>query len=164
MLARRLARLSISLTAIEGVPMPSPTDPADVDHPELRELALQADWVAQLEGAVGALEDLVLDFTEDEEPAPDDDAGEEEPLAVALSVVQSAYEDADRALEERVARWLAEDPEHWPIFRLVVLETWQQEPGQWRERVPRWVRALGTTTTIAHFQEDPFGRQRVVDI
>ena len=144
--------------------MVSPTDPADVDPPELRELALQANWVAQLEGAVEALEDLVLDFTENEELTPDDDAGGDGPLAVALSVVQSAYEDADRALEERVATWLAEDPEHWPIFRLVVLEPWQPEPGQWREEVPRWVRTLGANTTIAHFQQDPFGRQRVVDL
>ena len=109
------------------------------------------------------MEDLVLDLTEDEELAPDDDAGEE-PLAVALSVVQSTYEEADRTLEERVAVWLAEDPEHWPIFRLVVLDPWQRDPGQSHEGVPRWVRTLGANTTIAHFQQDPFERQRVVDI
>ncbi len=88
---------------------------------------------------------------------------DEDPLAVALSVLQSVYEEADRELEAAAIAWLAVDPEHWPIFRLVVLEPWQQEPGQWREEVPRWVRTLGTNTTLAHFQQDPFGRQRVVD-
>ena len=139
--------------------MPPIAEPAHVDHPELRELALQAAWVAKLEEATEVLDDLVVALTED-----GDDAGEnvnpanENPLAVALSVVRAAYEDADR---ERAIAWLAEDPEHWPIFRLVLLDPWQGEPGRWREGVPRWVRALGSDTVLAHFQQDPYGRREL---
>ena len=34
----------------------------------------------------------------------------------------STYEEADRALEADVTEWLAKDPEHWPIFRLVIFD------------------------------------------
>ena len=148
------------------------TDPSHVDHPALRELALAAAWVAQLEEAVEVLEDLVGDFGEDEE-APGGDTGDpddpgapadEDPLAVALAVVQERYEEEDRRLEERLAHWLAEDPEHWPIFRLVVLDPWQTEPGRWRAGVPGWIRSLGTDAVLAHFQHDPFGRQVMLDV
>ena len=73
------------------------------------------------------------------------------------------FEEADQALEARVTEWLAQDPEHWPIFRLVVLDPWQEQPGQWRKDAPGWVRSLGTNTALAHFQQDPYGRQRVID-
>ena len=88
---------------------------------------------------------------------------DEDPLEVALSVVNANFEAADQELEARVTEWLAKDPEHWPIFRLVVLDPWQEQPGQWREDVPGWVRSLGTNTALAHFQQDPYGRQRVID-
>jgi hypothetical protein len=29
-----------------------------------------------------------------------------------------------------VMEWLAQDPEHWPIFRLVVLDPWQEQSGR----------------------------------
>ena len=145
--------------------MPPITDPAQVDHPELRELALRAAWVAKLEEAMEALEDLVLDLADDEDDAGMDvDPADEDPLGVALAVVQATYEDADRALEERATAWLAEDPEHWPIFRLVLLERWQEGPGRWRAGAPRWVLTLAADTVLAHFQQDPYGRQRVVDL
>ena len=85
---------------------------------------------------------------------------EADPLETAWSIVQTTFEDADQALEARVTEWLAQDPEHWPIFRLVVLDPWQEEPGHWREDAPGWVRSLGTNTAPAHFQQDPYGRQR----
>ncbi|MDP9366125.1 MAG: hypothetical protein M3Q10_18220 [Chloroflexota bacterium] len=140
--------------------MPPPTDPAQVDHPELRGLGLQAAWVAKLEEATEALENLVVDLIEGDEAEPPD----EDPLAVALSVVQAAYEDADRELEERAIAWLAADPEHWPIFRLVLLDPWQEEPGRWREGVPHWVRVLAADTVLAHFQQDAYGRGRELDL
>ena len=105
--------------------MPSVTEPAQVDHPVLRELALRAASVAKLEEAVEALEDLIPHLSEDEDEAEPSD---EDPLAVALPVVQAAYEDADRELEANAIAWLAADPEHWPIFRLVLLDPWQEEP------------------------------------
>ena len=141
--------------------MPPITDPAQVDHPELRELALQAAWVAKLEEATEALGDLVVDLADDEDDAGMDvDPADEDPLGVALAVVQAAYEDADRALEERATAWLADDPEHWPVFRLVLLDPWQEGTGRWRAGAPRWVLALATDTVLAHFRHDPYGRRR----
>src|SRR5687768_14809879 len=96
------------------------TDPTQVDHPELREFAIQAASVAKLEDAVGVLEDLVVDLA-DEELGSDVEPVEDDPLEVALSIVNAHFEEADQELEARVTEWLAQDPEHWPIFRLVVL-------------------------------------------
>jgi hypothetical protein len=67
-------------------------------------------------------------------------------------------------LRARVAAWLAQDPEHWPIFRLVVLDPWQEKPGLWCGDVSGWVQTLGTNTTLAHVQQDPYGSQRVIDV
>ena len=137
--------------------MTPPTDPAQLDHPAIRELALEAVWVAKLEEAMEVLEDLVVDLSDDDQAQAEPEPSDEDPLTVALSVVQAAYEDADSALEERAIAWLAQDPEHWPIFRLVLLEPWQHGPGRWREGVPRWVRVLAADTVLAHFQQDPYG-------
>ena len=129
-------------------------------------MALNAALVAKLEDAIEILEDLVNDL-EEEGSNEGEDAGQEshddDPLVAALHVVVEAYESADAELEERLARWLARDPEHWPIFRLAVLDAWQVTPGHWREGVPGWVRALATNAAIAHYQQDPFGRQQVLD-
>jgi hypothetical protein len=137
-------------------------DPTDIDHPQLCEFALQAERVAKLEDAVGVLEGLVIDLVHEELP-PDAEPEEDHPLEVALALVEAEFEEADRELEARVTEWLAEDPEHWPIFRLIVLDPWQERPGRWREDVPGWVRTLGTNTALAHFQQDPLGRQRMID-
>jgi hypothetical protein len=139
------------------------SDPTQIDHPDLRQFGVQAAWVAQLEDAVGVLEELVVDFV-DEDRRLELDRWVEDPLEVALSVVHANYEEADHALEARVTGWLAQDPEHWSIFRLVVLVPWQEQPVQWREDVPLWVRRLETNTALAHFQHDPCGRQRVIDV
>lgn len=145
-------------------------DPAHVDHPALRELALAAGWVAKLEEAVNVLEDLVGDFARDgdfsdgERDEGDALVPQDDPLAVALGVVQERYEEEDRDLEGRIVAWLAEDPEHWAIFRLVVLDPWQERPGNWRTTTPGWVRTLATDATLAHFQHDPYGRQAHLDL
>jgi hypothetical protein len=144
-----------------------PTDPRDIDHPALREFALHAAWVAKLEETVDVLEDLVADLRDD---VADDDADGalevllEDPLDVALSIVSNDYEEADQALEGEVIAWLAEDPEHWPIFRLVLLDPWQVRPGRWRADTPRWVRSLATDVVLAHFQQDRYGRQRTIHL
>jgi hypothetical protein len=137
-------------------------DPTRIDLLELREFAVQAAWVAKLEGAVGVLEELVVDLVDDDQPA-DAEPWDEDPLEVALSEVVANFEAADQELEARVTEWLSQDPEHWPIFRLVVLDPWQEHPGMWREDAPGWVRSLGTNTALAHFQQYPYGRQRVID-
>lgn len=122
---------------------------------------MEAAWVAKLEAAVEAVEELLVPADTGEEVS---DWGDEDSLAVALEVVEAAYEAADQALEERVIAWLAEDPEHWPIFRLVVLDPWQERPGGWRAEAPSWVRSLGTDAVMAHFQQDLYGRRRTLDI
>src|SRR5215203_5808448 len=97
------------------------SDPTQIDHAVLREFAVQAAWVAQLEDAVGVLEELVVDLVDDERRL-ELERWDADPLEVALSVVHANFEEADQALEARVTEWLACDPEHWPIFRLVVLD------------------------------------------
>jgi hypothetical protein len=119
--------------------------------------------VAKLEDAVGVLEELVVDLVTEGQRS-DLEPWEEDPLEVALSVVHANFEAADQELEARVTEWLAQDSEHWPIFRLVVLDPWQEQPGQWRDDSPGWVRSLGTNTALAHFHQDPYGRQRVIDL
>ena len=59
-------------------------DPADIDHPQLREFAIQAVWVAKLEEAVDVLEDLVME-PEGEEPVSEAEREEDHPLEVALA-------------------------------------------------------------------------------
>jgi hypothetical protein len=148
--------------ALLGIFMTRTSDPSQIDHPVLRAFAVQAAWVAKLEDAVEVLEDLTVDLV-DEAQRSELEPWEEDPLAVALSVVHANYEDAEQALEAGVTAWLAQDPEHWPIFRLVVLDPWQAQPGRWREDVPGWVRTLGTNTALTHFQQDSYGRRRIID-
>lgn len=144
------------------------SDPGAINHPVLRDIALEAAWVAKLEEAVDALEDLVEDLAEPVADAWGDGEGtvddEDAPFRVALSVVTSARDEADAALEGRLAGWLAEDPEHWPIFRLALLDAWRDEQGGVSHAGPGWVRVLTTNAALAHFQQDPYGRQRVVDL
>ncbi len=44
------------------------SDPTQIDHPQLREFAVQAAWVAKLKEAVGVLEELVVDLGDDDRP------------------------------------------------------------------------------------------------
>jgi hypothetical protein len=136
---------------------PRITDPKQIDNPELRAFALTAVKVAKLEDALDLLTDLTNDLYEERfgnEETPDPQAEqafyEDEPFAIAASVMQVAFEDADRALEADVQTWLAHDPEHWHIFRLVILNPWMDAPGRWRSDAPRWVLALGTNVVYAH--------------
>ena len=147
------------------------TDPQAIEHPALRELALEAAWVAKLEDAADALEDIVEDLAEPVADPGGDGSGEarpvddeEDPLRLALSVVASARDDTEAALEGRLAGWLAEDPEHWPIFRLALLDAWRDERGGLNQSVPGWVRALTTNAALAHVQHDPYGRRRELDL
>ena len=43
------------------------SDPTQIDHPDLRELVVEAAWVAKLEDAVGVLEEFVVDLVDDDE-------------------------------------------------------------------------------------------------
>jgi hypothetical protein len=110
------------------MPMTRISDPTQIDHPDLREFAVMATWVAKLEDAGGVREELVVDLV-DEEQRSKLEPWEDDLLSVALSVVHANFEAADQEVEARVTEWLAQDPEHWPIFRLGVLDPWQEHPG-----------------------------------
>jgi hypothetical protein len=67
-----------------------------------------------------------------------------------------AREAAERSLSALVASWLGEDPENWPVFRLTLIDAWQERPGVWSEEAPAWMRVLGA---VAYETADPFGRR-----
>jgi hypothetical protein len=71
--------------------------------------------------------------------------------AVAGSVLQS--------LEELVATWLGEDPEHWPVQRLTVIDPWKDLADLWSADTPQWLCTLATIATTAHVKDAPFGRR-----
>lgn len=85
---------------------------------------------------------------------------QETPVEFAYNTVSIVYEALDRYLEGEVMQWLAQDPEHWPIFRLTLLDPWRKKSGKWRKGRPGWVMMLATNTVFAHNQQDPFGRQQ----
>jgi hypothetical protein len=58
------------------------SDPTQMYHPQLREFAVQAVWVAKLEEAVGVLGELGVDLGDDDRPS-DVEVWEEDPLEVA---------------------------------------------------------------------------------
>jgi len=80
-------------------------------------------------------------------------------LVVALSVIHETRHVSEQELEELVASWLAEDPEHWPVLRLMLLDPWQERPGNWADDTPDWVRTFGAIAASAHEKYDPFGRR-----
>lgn len=146
-------------------PTGAPTTPDQVDHLQIREFALQAAWVAQLEEAAGELEDLVVNTADLEGDAISQATGERDrqPYELAMEIVKERHEEADRALEDRILAWLAEDPEHWPVFRLVILDPWRTPDGGWRPGVPRWVLVLGTDTIAAYLRNHPYGEDQSPD-
>ena len=91
--------------------------------------------------------------------AVDDHPLTREALGQVLAQVAPCVEMLEADTLAAACARLAADPE----IRLVVLDPWQEQPGQWREDAPGWVRCLGTNTALAHFQQDAYGRQRVID-
>ncbi|MDP9439037.1 MAG: hypothetical protein M3P49_09860 [Actinomycetota bacterium] len=146
-------------------PPGAPTTPDQVDHPQIKEFAIQAAWVAELQEAAGELEDLVVNMADPGDEGASESMGERgnRPYELALEIVRERYEEVDRELEDRIHAWLAEDPEHWPVFRLVVLDPWRNQDGGWRADVPHWVLVLGTDTIAAHIRNPPYGQDQPPD-
>jgi hypothetical protein len=137
-------------------------DPVRITHPRLREFAYQAAWIATVAESASDLEDLLVDVPPEERTLPDFSTPwpwDFDPLVVALSIVNHTREAAEQSLEELVATWLGEDPENWPVFRLTLIDPWQERPGIWSEETPECVRTLGAIATNAHETADPFGRR-----
>jgi hypothetical protein len=134
-------------------------DPADLRHPQLRDCAYQAAWIATVTEAANDVEDLLVDVPPEERVLPDFSAPwpwDFDSFVVAHSVMNHARQNAEQSLENLLARWLAEDPENWPVLRLTLVDPWQERPGVWSEETPEWIRILGG---IAHETADPIGRQ-----
>ena len=128
-------------------------DPARIRHPRLREFAYQAAWIATVTEAASDLEDLLVDVPPPERVLPDYSTPwpwDFDSFIVALSVMNHTREAAEQGLAELVGTWLGEDPENWPVFRLTLIDPWQERPGIWSENAPEWVRTLGTIAATAH--------------
>jgi hypothetical protein len=137
-------------------------DPADLRHPQLRECAYQAAWIATVTEAANDVEDLLVDVPPQDRLLPDFSTPwpwDFDSFVVALSVMTHARQAAMHSVENLRAAWLAEDPENWPLLRLSLIDPWQERPGVWSEETPEWVRTLGTIATAAHVKIDPFGRR-----
>ena len=127
-------------------------DPAQLIHPKLRECAYHAAWIATVTEAANDVEDLLIDMPPAERVLPDFSTPwpwDFDSFVVALSVVAHAREAAERSLTALVASWLGEDPENWPVFRLTLIDPWQERPGVWSEETPEWIRILGAITAVA---------------
>jgi hypothetical protein len=83
------------------MPLTRISDSTQIDHPDLREFAVMATWVAKREDAVGVHEEFVVDLV-DEEQRSDLEPWEDDPLEVAWSVVYANFEAADQEVEARV--------------------------------------------------------------
>ncbi|MDP9355003.1 MAG: hypothetical protein M3R02_06910, partial [Chloroflexota bacterium] len=81
----------------DGRPPGAPITPDQVDHPQIKEFAIEAAWVAQLEEAAGELEDLVGDMADLEGESTSRSTGRRsgQPLELAMKVVRERYEAAD---------------------------------------------------------------------
>ena len=137
-------------------------DPAQLSHARLREFAVVAAWISSIVAADEDLEDLLTDVPPEERVLPDVSTPwpwDVDSFVVALSAVQHMREASERGLEELAPTWLGEDPEHWPVLRLTVIDPWKELAGIWSADTPGWVRMLGTIATPAHGKYDPFGRR-----
>jgi hypothetical protein len=136
-------------------------DPTRLRPPKLRECAYQAAWIATLAEAANDLEDLLVDVPPAERVLPDYSTPwpwDFDSFVVALSVMNHTRQAAEQGLAELVTTWLGEDSEN-SVFRLTLIDPWQERLGVWAEETPEWVRTLGRIATTAREKYDPFGRR-----
>jgi len=136
-------------------------DPVQLKPPKLREFAIIAAWISTVAAAERDLEDLIGDLPPEERQLPDFSTPwpwDFDSFVVALGVIHETRQASEEELEELVAIWLGEDPENWPVLRLMLLDPWQERPGSWADDTPDWVRTLGAIAASAHEKYDPFDR------
>ena len=136
-------------------------DPARIAHPKLREFAFQATWISVVTEAANDLEDLNVDVPRAERLLPDFSTPwpwEFDSVALAVSIIRHDRQAAEQNLEERLAGWLRDDPDHWPLFQLTVIDPWQERPGIWSADTPEWLRTLGAIGETAHARHERYGR------
>jgi hypothetical protein len=127
-------------------------EPAQVSHSKLREFAIVAAWISTVAKAESDLEDLLIAVPPAERVLPDFRTPwpwEFDSFVVAHSIMTHTRQAAQQGLAELVATWLGEDRENWPVFRLTLIDPWQERPGIWSEETPAWVRPLGAVATTA---------------
>jgi hypothetical protein len=133
-------------------------NPTQLTHPRLREYAAVAAYIATVAVAANALEGPLIDVPPEERVLPDNSTPwpwEFDSFVFALSIVQQMRKAAEQGLEELVAIRLGEDPEHWPVLHLTVIDPWKELAGLWLENTPEWVRILGTVATTEHLKYNP---------
>ncbi len=139
------------------------TEPADIENEALRDLAVRVAYDAKLGEAMADLEMLCDDLPPAERFSPDGDdltiTEETDALDVVRHLLLTSLPQMSAFLEEAIAMWLEEDPEHWAIMRLTVILPWQDSAGQWQADVPDWILFFGAFAAGAEEKFGPFGRQ-----
>lgn len=133
-------------------------DPIQLTQPRLQEFAAMAAWISVLAETAQELEDLLAGVPPEERQLPDFSTPwpwQFDDLAIAHFVVQGSREDGEQLLAEQVAAWIAEDRENWPVFRLTLIDPWQERPGLWSDETPEWVRILAACATTLQEQQSP---------
>ena len=141
------------------------SDPVQIQHPRLQELAWQGAYYAKIAEAIADLEMLCDDLPEQEryEPVPRPGWHEDaDALDVALHALVIAYQQGCLLFEDQIAIWLAEDPENWPVLRLVILDPWRDPIARWHPDAPGWLRVLGSCAESAQEKFGEYSRGDVV--
>jgi hypothetical protein len=146
------------------------TDPEQIEHPELREMARTGDRLDRLELALYEIGNVLGYFEGDgfEHSASagvttrDDleNGKAETPLEEAYGLVDEWIQQSEKRLELRLVEWLSRDPEHAKTFEVLILQPWLTPIGTWREQTPGWIRALCIDGANAHAQQVESGRPR----
>jgi hypothetical protein len=133
------------------------SDPVRIKVPKLREFAFRAAWIATATAAATELEELLVDVPPTERALPDFSTPwpwEFDSVAVALTVLRHERDGAKQSLEDALARWLGEHPEHWQLLWFLI-GPWQERPAIWADDTPDWMRTLGTIGARAYSRYKP---------
>ncbi len=135
------------------------SDPMQIQHPVLRHFAFQAAFLAKLAEAIEELEDLCDDLPAEERYDPVYREGwyeDVDTVAVAMHFIAKSYAESEKAFADRIAGWLAEDPENWPVLRLVLLDPWSDPVYYWHRHAPDWLRVLAGSAERVREKFGPF--------
>jgi hypothetical protein len=127
-------------------------------HPKLQECAIITARIATATEATNDQEYFLDDVPPEERTLPDFSTPwpwDIDSFVVALSIAQETREATAQGLEELVATWLGEDPEHWPVLRPSLIDPWKELAGIWSADMPEWIRTLSTIATTAHAKVRP---------
>ena len=127
-------------------------DPAQLTHPTLREFAVMAAWISVVAQTVQELEERTIDLSPEERALPDLSTPWPwafDPLRVAHVLVQMNRGEAASGLVELLAAWMGDDRENGPVWRLTLIDPWQEPAGIWSAQTPAWIRILAGCAATA---------------